>query len=126
MLPSIRGMSCSLGAGTQGVVQLGAGRLDVVGVAALGHGVVALGVSTGGQHHVKQLGLVGVGAGGADADDVLDAVLAEQLVGINADGRHAHAAAHHADGAALVGAGIAVHTAHVGDEARVLEERSRQ
>ena len=112
----------SLGAGAQGIVQRGARRLDVVGVAALGHGVVALGVGTRGQHHVKQFCLVGVGAGGADADDVLDAVLGVQLVGIDADGRHAHAAAHHADGAALIGAGVAVHTADVGDKARVLEE----
>ena len=44
------------------------------------------------------------------------------ISGINADGRHAHAAAHHADGAALIGAGVAVHAADVGDKARVLEE----
>ena len=126
----VRGMDVALdqrnvlggGAGTQGVVQLAAGLLDVVGVAALGHSVVALRVSAGGQHHVKQLGLVGVRTSRADADDVLDAILAEQLVGIDADGGHTHAAAHHADGAALVSAGKAVHTAHVGDEARVLQK----
>ena len=85
-------------------------------------GACLLYTSTGSQHNVKQLGLVGVGACGTDADDVLNAVLAEQLIRINTDGRHTHAAAHHADGAALVGAGIAKHTAHIGDDARVLEK----
>ena len=113
------------GAGLERVVQFGAGGLDLVGVAALGAGIVALGVCTGGQDHVEQAGLVGIGTGRTDADDVLDAVLGVQLIGIDADGRHAHAAAHHADGAALVSTRIAKHTAHIGDEARIFKKGLR-
>src|SRR5699024_9588637 len=60
--------------------------------------------------------------GRTDADDVLDAVLGVQFIGIDADGRHAHAAAHDADGTAPVSTGVAEHAAHVGDEAGVLQK----
>lgn len=58
----------------------------------------------------------------ADADDVLDAVLGIELVGVDGDGRHAHAAGHHGDGHALVGAGVALHAADVVDEDGVFKK----
>ena len=104
------------------VVQALAGQRDVPFKAALHTGIVAFTHSTGGQHHVKQLGLVGIAAGRADADDVVHIVELEQLIGIDADGRHAHAAAHYADGAALIGAGKAQHAAHTGHLTHILQE----
>ena len=113
------------GRSAQLVVQALAGQRDVPFKAALHTGIVAFTHSTGGQHHVKQLGLVGIAAGRADADDVLYIVELEQLIGINADGRHTHAAAHHADGTALVSAGKAKHAAHAGHLTDILEEGIR-
>ena len=52
-------------------------------------------------------------AGGTDADDPLHAEDVEQLVGIDADGRHAHAAGHDGYALALKIARIALHAAHV-------------
>ena len=110
------------GRSAQLVVQALAGQGDVPLEAALYPGVVGLAHRTGGQHHVEQLGLFGVAAGGADADDVVHIVELEQLIRIDADGRHAHAAAHHADGAALIGAGKAQHAAHTGHLTHILQE----
>ena len=62
------------------------------------------------------------GAAGAHADQVLHAILSDQLVGIDADGGNAHAGAHGGDSLALVGAGEAPHTAHVVEFDGVLEE----
>ena len=80
---------------------------------AHGYSVEVLDVLDGDEAGIKSASMMVKGA---------NAVLAEQLIRINTDGRHTHTAAHHADGAALVGAGIAEHTAHIGDDARVFEE----
>ena len=48
------------------------------------------------------------GAGGANPDDVLHAEHGEQLVGVDADGGHAHAGGHDGDLHALIKACVAV------------------
>ena len=48
------------------------------------------------------------GTGGANPDDILHAVAGEQLVGVDADGGHAHAGGHDGDLHAFVGAGVAL------------------
>ena len=108
--------------GTQLFVQGCAGQGDVAGKAALHPGVVALAHSTGSQHGVKQLGLLGIAASRTDADDIFHAVEVEQLVGVDADGGHPHTAAHHADGAAFVGAGKAQHPAHASHLPDILQK----
>ena len=60
-------------------------------------------------------------AGGAHADDVFHAVEVEQFRGIDADGRHAHAAGHDGDALAVVIAGIALNAAGVVDQHSVGE-----
>ena len=117
-----QGNALLFGGSAQCVVQFLAGLLDVVGIAGLGHGIVAFRISAGSQNHIKDLGLGGIGAGRANADDVLYPILAVQLIGVDADGRHAHAAAHHADRVALVGTGITQHAAHIGNKARVFQK----
>ena len=88
---------------------------------AEGGAVVGVGVGAHAGHDVAQMQLVGHRPGGADADDVLHAVEVVQLVGIDADGRHAHARGHDADALALPGAGVAVYAAHVVDQLGVGE-----
>ena len=104
------------------VVQGLAGQGDVPLEAALNAGIVGLADRTVGQHDVEQLGLVGVAARRADADDVVHIVELEQLVGVDADGGHSHAAAHHADGAALIGTGKTQHPADAGHLADILQK----
>ena len=110
------------GRSAQLVVQGLAREGDILVVAALHLCIVRLTHRAGGQHGVEQLGLVGVAAGRTDADDVVHIVELEQLIGIDADGRHAHAAAHHADGAAFIGTGKAQHAAHAGHLTDILQE----
>ena len=62
------------------------------------------------------------GAGGADAHDVADVVGVVELVGIDADGGHAHAGGHDGHPDALVGAGVALDAADIVDEDGILEE----
>ena len=61
------------------------------------------------------------GPGGAHPQDVLHAEEVEQLIAVNADGGHAHAAGHDAHRHALVGAGIALDAADVVDQPPVLQ-----
>ena len=105
------------------VVQALAGLGDVALKAALDPGVVGLAHGTGGQHGIKQLGFLGIAACGADADDVVHIVELEQLIGIDADGGHSHAAAHHADGVALIGARKAQHPTDPGHLPDIFQER---
>ena len=91
------------GRSAQLVIQALAGQGDVPLEAALYPGVVGLAHRTGGQHHIEQLGLFGVAAGGADADDVVHIVELEQLIGIDSDGRHTHTASHDGDFFSFVG-----------------------
>ena len=50
-------------------------------------------------------------AGSADSDDVFYIILGEKFPGINAHGRHAHAASLYGNWNALVGSGVTVHIA---------------
>ena len=62
------------------------------------------------------------GTGGADPDDVLHTVAVKQLVGVNADGGHAHAGSHHRDLHALVGAGITLDAPDVIDQNGIFQK----
>ena len=53
------------------------------------------------------------GTGRAYTDNGLHIVEVEQFVGVNADGGHAHAVAHHAHPLAVVRAGETEHAAHI-------------
>ena len=62
------------------------------------------------------------GAGGADTDDVLHAEEVEQLVGVDADGGHAHAGGHDGDLDALIVAGVALNAADIVHKNGVFQE----
>ena len=83
---------------------------------------IGIGVGAHAHHDVADFHIVADAAGGAHADDVLHAVEVVQLVGVDTDGRHAHAGGHHGDALALVIAGVALHAADVVDHHGVLEE----
>ena len=95
--------------------RIGAGIVELCGIARIGAGAHA-------EDNIAQPDIRGKRPGGADADDIFHAEETIQLIGINADGGHAHAARHHADGHAVIGAGVALHTAHVVDKVRVFQK----
>ena len=64
-----------------------AGEVELAGPVGIGAGPL-------GQHQVIQLDIFLNGPGGANPDNVLHAEHVKQLVGVNADGRHAHAGGH--------------------------------
>ena len=68
------------------------------------------------RHNVAQVQLLINHAGRTDADDVFHAVEIVQLIGVNADGGHAHAAGHDRNALALVKTRVALHAADVVDE----------
>jgi len=53
------------------------------------------------------------GTAGADADDLFDAKIGDQLFGVDGAGGNTHTVTHYRDFAAFVGAGVAQHAAHV-------------
>ena len=63
------------------------------------------------QYHITEVNVVGNAAGSADAENPVYVILVEQLIGIDADGGHAHAAALYGNRYAVIGAGVAVHAA---------------
>ena len=85
-------------------------------------GEVGVGACSLGGNDVPELQAGADGSGGADADDVVHAVLGEQLIGVDADGGHPHAGGHNGDGYILVGAGIAVDAPDVVDQPGVVQE----
>ena len=54
---------------------------------------------------------------------ISDNILSEQLVGVDADGGHAHAGGHDGHADAVIRAGVALHAADVVDEPRIFKER---
>ena len=62
------------------------------------------------------------GPGGAHADDIFHAIEIEKLIGIDADGGHAHAGGHDGDPFAVIGAGIALHAPDIIDQPGVGQE----
>ena len=82
-------------------------------------GVVGIGAGAHADDDVAELNIVGQASCGADADDALHTEEIVQLVGINADGGHTHAAGHDRDGSALVGARVALNAADVVDQAGI-------
>ena len=51
-------------------------------------------------------------ADGTDADELLYAVVVDELPGVDADGGNTHAGAHDRNGVAFIGAGKPQHIAH--------------
>ena len=74
--------------------------------------IAAVGACTLSQHNVPELHLGSDAAGGAYPDDFLYVVGVEQLIGVDADGGHAHAAALDGYGNALISARKAQHIPH--------------
>ena len=72
-------------------------------------GVVGIGARCLSEDDVTQPDVVGNGAGSSDAQDALHLILVVELVGVDAHGGHAHAAALHRDADTVVCAGVAVH-----------------
>ena len=103
--------------------QGGRGPRYIARKAVLRFGIAALAVGAGGQNHIEYLCFWAVRAGRADADDVFHTVLRVQLPRIDADGGHAHAAAHHRYRRTLIGARIAQHAPYIRYEPRVLQKR---
>lgn len=112
-------------------VQSGSG-LDDVGIDAcgwIGHVafVSGLGLCKGGltvsavcYEYVIELQLRDVSAGGSDTDDGVYVIFLEQLVGVDAQRWHAHAAGHNGNSLSLVVAGVAVVAADGADDFHVL------
>ena len=61
------------------------------------------------------------GTGGTDTDDVIDVIGMEQLVRIDTDGRHTHAAAHDRNLLAVIGSGVTQHVTNGVEADRILE-----
>ena len=93
----------------------GAGQMELGGEIGVGAGTLT-------DDQVIQLHFFLDGAGGANPDDVLHAVAVVQLVGVDADGGHAHAGGHDGDLHALVGASIALDTPDVIDEHGIFQK----
>ena len=93
----------------------GAGQMELLGPVGVGAGPL-------GNHQVIEIDVVLKGSGGAHPDDVVHIVAGEQLVGVDADGGHAHAGGHDGDLHPLVGAGIALDAPDVVHQHRVLQE----
>src|SRR5262249_54850684 len=72
---------------------------------------------------VAELERIGDGAAAADADERANAVVGDQLVGVDRAGGHAHASALHRHLDALVRAGVAEHVPYGGVAAGILEVR---
>ena len=92
-----------------------AGQFVLVGEVGVGAGAL-------GGHHVPELQILADGAGGADAQDVLHAVLAVELVGVDAYGGHSHTGGHDGDGGVPVGAGVALDAPDVVDQLGIVQE----
>ena len=76
-----------------------------------------------GQHQIEQMQILYIGPCASDADDVLHTIEFKQLIGIDADARHSHAAAHHGDALSLVCSGVAEHVAHAVELDDILQIR---
>ena len=85
-------------------------------------GEVRVGVSAHAGHNVPHLQLGAEHTSGTDTDDVLHIVEVEQLVAVNADGRHTHAGSHDGHTLAVIGAGVALYTADVIYQHRILQK----
>ena len=91
------------------------GQMELVGKVAVGAGALS-------QHNIIQIDVVLDGAGRAYTDDVLHAIAIVQLVGVDADGRHAHTGGHNADLHALVSTGVAVDATDIVHQNGVFQE----
>ena len=96
----------------------GAGNMELVSEIGIGAGTLR-------QHDVIQFNMILNGSGRPDPDDVLHAEEVEQLVGIDADGRHAHAGGHDGHLHAFVPAGIAVNAPDVIDQDGIFQKMLR-
>jgi len=85
-------------------------------------GVIRVGAGAHARDHIAERQLFLDRTRRADADDVIHIILREQLIGIDTDGRHAHAGGHDGDLDTLVGAGVALHAPDVVDEDGVFQE----
>lgn len=83
--------------------------------------VVGVGAGALGEDQVADAEVGVVGAGGADADNGVDVVEIEKLVGIDADRGDSHPVAHHADFLSLIGSREAEHPADPVHDDRVFE-----
>ena len=83
--------------------------------------IIAVCAGAHGNHDITDLQILMDGAGGSDPDNVLDIIAVEQLIGINADGRHAHAAGHDRYFLSLIGTGKSQHTSDLIDTLVILQ-----
>ena len=75
-----------------------------------------------GDHQVVKMDMLLNGPGGSHPDDVLHTVAGEQLMGIDADGGHAHAGGHDGHPDALIKAGIALNAPDIIHKHRIFQE----
>lgn len=85
-------------------------------------GIVGVRAGTLGHHHIPQLQLGGDGTGTAHPDDVVHIVEMVELVGVDADGGHAHAGGHHGHRCSAVSAGVAVDAPDMIDQPGVFQK----
>ena len=87
--------------------------------------IVGVGACADADYHVAQAGAVVQCPRRANTDSLLHIVKMEQLIGINPDRGHSHAATHNGDALALPGTGKCQHVADGVHADRVLQERFR-
>ena len=87
--------------------------------------VCAVGIGAHPENDIPDFDLFTHGAGGTDPDNVLHAVKAKQLVGIDAHGGASHPAGHNRDPLSLPGTGVSLYPANVIHQLRVLQKPLR-
>ena len=84
--------------------------------------VVGIGCCSLSDNDVEELQAVRESAGGTDADDLVYIIEVEKFIRIDADGGHAHPAAHDGNFLPFIGAGVAEHVPDFVDKFWVFEK----
>ena len=85
-------------------------------------GEIRVGARARSYNNIAQFKSGGYAAGGADADNIIDIVEIEKLIGIYAYRGHAHAGRHDGDGLSVISSGIALNAPDIVYEAGVVEK----
>ena len=83
---------------------------------------VGIGAGALGNDQIVQVDVLLNGTGGADPDDIFHPVAVEQLMGVNSDGRHAHAGGHHGHPDPLVQARVALNAPDIVYKDRIFQK----
>ena len=85
-------------------------------------GKIRIGTRARSYNNIAQFKSGGYAAGGADADNIIDIVEIEKLIGIYAYRGHAHAGRHDGDGLSVISSGIALNAPDIVDKAGIVDK----